>query len=389
MVRNYKSTQKRRKWTNTALEAAVKAVKYEGTSKKGAARAYGIPRATLIRYLQREEEIQALGAFGPVFTPAEENELMQHLIAAESTCYGITAKDARSLAYQLAEKNNKKHPFNKSTMLAGTDWLQSFRKRHPELSLRTPEATSAARAQGFNRVSVNSFFELLEKQLESGKFPPSRIYNVDETSVLTVQTKKSKVLALKGRRQVGCITSADRGVLSTACMCVSAAGHFLPPMLIFPRSRLTDQLKKGAPAESVFSCNGSGWMTIADFNIWFNHFLAQTRPSPQAPVLLLLDGHASHVKNLTLIEKARNNNVTILCFPPHCSHKLQPLDVAFMGPFKTNVSLSIEKYLKQNPGKVVTLNEISSLVGNAFSQTAVPATAINGFRKTGIVPFNK
>ncbi|XP_062554431.1 uncharacterized protein LOC134219646 [Armigeres subalbatus] len=172
-------------------------------------------------------------------------------------------------------------------------------------------------------------------------------------------------------------------------MCVSAAGHFLPPMLIFPRSRLTDQLKKGAPAESVFSCNGSGWMTIADFNIWFNHFLAQTRPSPQAPVLLLLDGHASHVKNLTLIEKARNNNVTILCFPPHCSHKLQPLDVAFMGPFKTNVSLSIEKYLKQNPGKVVTLNEISSLVGNAFSQTAVPATAINGFRKTGIVPFNK
>lgn len=93
----------------------------------------------------------------------------------------------RSLAYQLAERNQKDHPFSKKTELAGADWLQSFRKRHPELSLRLPGATSAARAQGFNRVSVNSFFEVLGKELATDKFPASRIYNVDETAVVTVR----------------------------------------------------------------------------------------------------------------------------------------------------------------------------------------------------------
>lgn len=197
------------------------------------------------------------------------------------------------------------------------------------------------------------------------------------------------MLALKGRRQVGCITSADRGVSSTACMCVSATGHFIPPMLIFPRARLTDQLKKGAPVDSIFSCNESGWMTGPNFNLWFNHFLKHTRPTAESPVLLLLDGHASHIKNLTFIEKARSNSVTVICFPPHCSHKLQPLDVAFMGPFKTHYSQILEKLLKDNPGKIATLNDISGLVGEAFLKTAVPITAVNAFKKTGIVPFNR
>lgn len=188
---------------------------------------------------------------------------------------------------------------------------------------------------------------------------------------------------------MGCITSADRGILSTACLCVSAAGHYLPPMLIFPRKRMTAQLKEGAPPDSIFSCNTSGWMTIPDFNDWFDHFLKHTSPSSENPVLLLLDGHASHIKNLAFIEKARDNYVTVICFPPHCTHKLQPLDVAFMSPLKTNFSQEVEKHLKKDPGKTVTLNDISSLLGSAFLKSAVPATAINGFRKVGIVPFNR
>lgn len=196
-------------------------------------------------------------------------------------------------------------------------------------------------------------------------------------------------MALRGRRQVGCITSAERGLLSTACMCMSAAGTFLPPMIIFPRARLTDNLKQGAPPDSIFRCNSSGWMTIEEFNIWFDHFLLHTRPTADQPVLLLLDGHVSHTKNLVFLEKASAHHVTVVCFPPHCSHRLQPLDVSFMGPLKTSFSKAVEGYMKRNPGKVVTLNEVSGLLGKAFSETCHPSIAVNGFRKTGIVPFNR
>ena len=61
------------------------------------------------------------------------------------------------------------------------------------------------------------------------------------------------------------------------------------------------------------------------------HLIQHTAASKDNPVLLLLDGHATHVKNLAVIDLARQNGV-IMCFPPHCTHRLQPLDVSFMGP---------------------------------------------------------
>jgi hypothetical protein len=36
-----------------------------------------------------------------------------------------------------------------------------------------------------------------------------------------------------------------------------------------------------------------------------------------------------------VIEVARANGVEIVCPPPHSTHKMQPLDVYCMSPFKT------------------------------------------------------
>jgi hypothetical protein len=46
----------------------------------------------------------------------------------------------------------------------------SFRKRHPELSLRKPEETSAAMAQGFNKLNVEKFFKLLKSIMDKHNF---------------------------------------------------------------------------------------------------------------------------------------------------------------------------------------------------------------------------
>lgn len=58
------------------------------------------------------------------------------------------------------------------------------------------------------------------------------IYNVDETGVTTVQNPK-QVVTEKGKKQVGAITSAERGELVTVVCAVNAAGNAVPPMLIF------------------------------------------------------------------------------------------------------------------------------------------------------------
>lgn len=46
------------------------------------------------------------------------------------------------------------------------------------------------------------------------------IYNVDETSINTLPNKTLKVLALRGKKQVGASTWAESGVLVTTETCI-------------------------------------------------------------------------------------------------------------------------------------------------------------------------
>ena len=129
-----------------------------------------------------------------------------------------------------------------------------------ELSLRMPDATSAARAQAFNEVSVSAFFDIFEKLQDEKKFTPDRIFNVDETEISTVPNKPSRIIAPKRKKRVGCLSSAERGQLVTAEICMSAAGEFVPPMFIFPRKRMKDELMNNALPGAIAVPHESGWM---------------------------------------------------------------------------------------------------------------------------------
>lgn len=101
--------------------------------------------------------------------------------------------------------------------------------------------------------------------------------------------------------------------------------------------RMKPEFLDRGPVGAIARATKTGWINEELFFEWFQHFLAQVQPkSRQRPTLLLADGHASHTKNLALIEKARENNVILLIFPSHCTHKLQPLDVAVFKSLKLN-----------------------------------------------------
>ena len=174
----------------------------------------------------------------------------------------------------------------------------------------------------------------------------------------------------------------------TSVICMNAAGNYVPPMLIFPRVRWKEELLDGAPPGSIHACHPSGWMQTHLFTDWFNHFLKHTRPSLETPILLILDGHATHVKNLEVIELATRNHVEILCLPPHTTHRLQPLDVAFMRPLMLNYDEAVRIWLRSHPGRVVSIYAIAKLFGTAYLKAATVNTAVNAFKSTGIVPYN-
>jgi len=142
---------------------------------------------------------------------------------------------------------------------AGRKWLKIFLCRHPQISVRTPADLSLSRARGFAPESVAQFF--LHLRTRSGhQHNPARVYNCDETGITIVQHKRTKILALKGKRPITSLQSAERGSLVTVVTCMSPIGPFIPPLLVFPRKDMKQELMSGSPPGSIHVCHPSGWI---------------------------------------------------------------------------------------------------------------------------------
>ena len=62
---------------------------------------------------------------------------------------------------------------------------------------------------------------------------------------------------------------------------------------------------------------------------WFDIFMKIVKDKPLSP----FDCRMTHI-TLPVIEKAMNERVIIVKFPPHATDVLQPVDVTWFGPLK-------------------------------------------------------
>ncbi|XP_014469451.1 PREDICTED: uncharacterized protein LOC106741702 [Dinoponera quadriceps] len=350
-----------RQWDSSNMAKAIAAVRKHEMGWLKASKTFQVPQKTLRRladekYGTPEEAATCKLGRPPVFSPELEKELLRYCLTMETTFHGLTRKNLRRLALQLAIKNNIKHPFN--DIMAGKSWLRSFLKRHPELCGQTisyskPIETSFAKKEGFTKNIVDNFFNLLDATFNEYNYPPDRIYSVDEIGLRIIQSKVPQVIGIKGKRQIDVVSSAERRSLTTIICSMNATGHFVPPMVIFPGKTMSHLLMRGAPAGSIGVAHPSGWVQTNLFTQWFEHFISKTKPTKEDPVLLLLDGHFNHTKNLKLIDLARENFIKIISFPPYTTHMLQPLEKTFMEALKTYYSEEIGLWM-HSAGKPAT-----------------------------------
>ncbi|XP_047002592.1 MFS-type transporter clz9-like [Schistocerca americana] len=367
---------------NCALHYVIENAK----PQRVAARMYGIPLSTLRDRLKTGDCSKVNLGRKPIFSKEQEDNTAEHVLLLAKTFYEISSVELRRLVYEYAEANNIQHNFNKISKRAGQDWLSGFLRRNPSVSIRKPQVTSLNRISAFNSSEVKLFFSNLTTVMDVHKFDASRIYNFDETGISTVQ-KPGKILAPKGAKQVDSATSWERGKNITACCAVSASGVYVPSMFILPRLRMTPALQRGGPPNSIYECSKNGWMTEEPFPKWLKHFANFTKASKDHTILLILDNHTSHV-SLEAYNFCKDNGIVVVTLPPHCSHGLQPLDVAFFSSLKAAFNQECDNFMRSNPHQKITPYDICPIFSKAFMRIANIEKGISGFSKTGIFPLN-
>lgn len=99
----------------------------------------------------------------------------------------------------------------------------------------------------------------------------------------------------------------------------------------------------GVPQEKVETTHakwGSTTMSTELFVEVIDHFIKHTICTRDNPTLLIYDNHESHI-SLRVVDKARSAGLILLTLPPHCSSKMQPLDVAVFASFKAHYNAAV------------------------------------------------
>lgn len=234
-----------------------------GESIRSIAGKLNIPESSLRRRL-KAGSTTSLGRYRRTFSLKQEVDLADHYRSLDTRFFGLSLNKLLQLRYQFADLNKINHRFNNQINLAGYDWAASFLKRH-NLLIRTPQKTSVARMMGFNRIQIGRFYSNLESIYQKFQFPPSSIFNMDETGMSTVPNQVPKVISTKGG-----------GELVPAVCCFSSSGIYAPP-LIFLRKRMKVEFLDGAPPETLGMISDTGFINTGLFIQWLVHFQKHTR----------------------------------------------------------------------------------------------------------------
>ena len=306
--------------------------------------------------------------------------------------FPFTGKQVCVLAYEMAARDNNKG-FSPVKRKAGRCWLKGFYKRHPEIWKKTSINLSIGRAIAANPVQIGRFFDQYTQWLEDWglECAPNRIWNVDECGVGDVPQTTS-VVGVTGERAFQTV-SGEKPQNTTIVSYISAGGLAVPPMVIFKAAKIKPEWREAAPSGYMVRASYSGYINGKLFQEYGEHFVKYLIEKKilvgDAKVMVLLDMHKANLFNLGFMEYMKARNVEVCCFPPHCTHLLQPLNDTPFALFKVEYQSQLMRINRILSGHHMTRIQFFRVLVPAYAGSMTQEAIRSGFRNTGIYPPNK
>ena len=185
----------------------------------------------------------------------------------------------------------------------GVNWADKFRSRHTQVLAMWTRLIDTSRLAGASPDQLAPWFAEAGLLMTRHQIKPSNIFNMDKTGfgIGTMQATRVLCVVERGQKEKG---KAWKGrgpqqewVISIKYVC--AAGHALPPLVIFKGAAFNSRYLPTPLINQV-----AGWRWTTSNTGWSNDTLAYEwitcvfEPLTATPDrrLLIVDGHGSHVR---------------------------------------------------------------------------------------------
>ncbi|TGZ32087.1 Tigger transposable element-derived protein 6-like protein [Temnothorax longispinosus] len=386
--KNKAKTVHKKTYTQEDVNNALKEVE-KGMSTRKAANMFQVPRSTL--YAKHKELIPVEGVRGPstYLTTEEEKLLVDWIFYCNQRGFPVTKSQLLQCVQKLVTELKRETPFKDNK--PGRHWWESFCRRHLDVTPRIAQNLTINRASATEDVLKNWFKEVKEHlhKLNLLDIHPSRIYNLDESAFFLVP-KADRVLARKGSKSVYKVVHGDEKESLTVLFIVNAEGIMLPPMILFWYERTPAAVTNSLPPGWIAGNTERGWMTADSF---YNYITTKFHPwlvknNIQFPVLLYVDGHASHL-TLALSQFCKTNQIELIALYPNATHILQPLDVAVFHPLKSKWKKAVDQWRIDHGAVKLKRENFAPVLKQALDSMPNLRNIIeHGFRTCGLSPFS-
>ena len=390
MVRNYvRKTVTAYKPEDLSAALAACRDSEQRKSIREIAKEYNVPRNTTMRRL-KDTSSSPVGIGRSTVLPLEhEKYLVEAICYSAELGWPITKDHVIAMVQSYVKKRKIKTPFKDHK--PGADWYRGFLSRHKKsLSVRKPETVTKARAQALTQQTVDTFFSMLERKVTELKIQedPSRYYNLDETG-LSTNANLYRMLFKRGSKDAQKIQPTEGKAQTTVMFCANAAGKILPPYVVYKAKALHSSWMTNGPPGTVYNCTKSGWMESYVFESWLTSVFVPSVDSQQKPIILLFDGHGSHLTYSSVVA-AKAAQIEIICLPPNTTGALQPLDVAVFKGMKSEWRKIVNNFYWETHHTAIKKEHFPTLLNKLFRyMTSHPGSVVNGFAKCGIYPLDK